>query len=394
MAKKTQDKDNEKKENTEATKNIIDALLGGYKESHYGHLKPKKVIIPSGSLKLDSYITVRSGMTLRMGGPAEVGKTSQSFLFASNFMQAMPKAKTIYVNAEAKLSEELQKNSGLKFVWEGKDWDFGTVLVLETNVCETVGDMLVSLLKTAYEQVEHICVIIDSIDMLVSIKDIDKTLEKGGKTPAGVNKLTKELFRKIGHLVRGYDALLIMITQYSATFNPDPYSKTPPSLMDGNNTHAINHQCSYALYYRPRTSKSFILEDDEKQADPVKNKILGVNAKVELKKTSTGNTGYTIEIPIKKGRVGNAIWIEKETADLIIAFEILSKAKGSWWAFDADIIKEAQSAGVTLQETINGVANIYTYLEENKDALNFLKGKVESFIKMCQNAEDESHEAV
>lgn len=389
MAKKNQDNNGDKKGNENITKNVLDALLGGYKDSHYGHLEPKSVIISSGSLKIDSVITVRTGTTIRMGGPAETGKTSQSFLFAANYMNTMPKAKTIYVNAEAKLSEELQKNTGLKFVWSGDEWEYGTVFVLETNVCETVGDMLVSLLKTAYEQGEHICIIVDSIDMLVSIKDLDKKMHEN-KSPAGVNKLTKDLFRKISHLIRGFDALLIMITQYSATFNPDPYSKTAPQLMEGNNTHAINHQCSCGLYYRQRGAKSYILEDDKAQPDPSNNKILGVNAKVELKKTSTSNTGYTIEVPIKLGRIGNAVWNEKEVADLIIAFQMLVPGKGSWWNFDADILKEAAGAKITLKETINGMKNIYAYLEEDKNAYLWLKKKVVELIRIHQNAEEES----
>ena len=387
MAKKTQEE--AVNNNSEVTKNVIDALLGGYKDTHYGHLKPKRIIIPSGSLKLDSFATVRSGTAIRNGGPPEAGKTSQAFLWAANYMTTLPKAKTVYVNAEAKLSEELQKNTGLKFVWKGEDWDYGTVLVLETNVCETVGDMLVSLLKTAYEQGEHICIIIDSVDMLVSVKDLDKKLTDN-KSPAGVNKLTKELLRKIGHLVRGFDAFLIFITQYAATFNPDPYSKTAPSMMEGNNVHGINHSCSYGFYYLQKTSKSYILEDEDAPPDPVKNKILGIYARVKLSKTSTGNTGYTIEIPIKKGRIGNAVWVEKEVTDLTLSYQILNKVSKGWFGFDPHIIKEAKADGVELKEKINGIANVYEYLETDTAAFQWLKKKVETLIRIKQSSENET----
>src|SRR4051812_37234582 len=131
MAKKTEEGPTG---NPEVSKNILGSLLNGYKETHYNFNKVSPVRIPSGSLIIDSIINVKTGTTLRMGGPAEVGKTSQSLLFADNFMKVMPKAKTVYVNAEAKFSEELQGRTGMKFVFDSEQWDYGTVFVLETNI--------------------------------------------------------------------------------------------------------------------------------------------------------------------------------------------------------------------------------------------------------------------
>jgi hypothetical protein len=123
---------------------------------------------------------------------------------------------------------------------------------------------------------------------------------------------------------------MIMITQYADTFTMSAYEKESPSLMDGNKTHALNHQASYALYYRPRTKSSLILEHDKDNPDVVKNKILGHIAKVEIKKSASDNTGYTLEIPIKKGRVGNAVWTEREIFDTLVTMESISKS-GSWY---------------------------------------------------------------
>jgi len=51
--------------------------------------------------------------------------------------------------------------------------------------------------------------------------------------------------------------------------------------------------------------------------------------KIEIKKSASDNTGYTIEIPIKKGKVGNAIWVEKELFDSLFLLGLVSK-KGAW----------------------------------------------------------------
>lgn len=370
--------------NSDASKNIIDAMLKGYADYHYNHITPKRVAISSGSLKIDSYARAYSGTIIRMGGPAEAGKTSQTLLFLSQYMLTLPKSKCIYIDAEFKLSDELKNRSGLTFVYSGEDWEYGTVLVLKTNFAEPIADFLQSALKTAYEQGEHIGIALDSVDMLQSVKEVDKQVG-APRTPAGINKLTKELFRRICPMINAYDALLIMITQFSSVFYPDQYAKKDPQMMDGNNTHALNHQCSLALYYRNKNKSDFILEDEKSMPDPVTNKILGTMAKVEIKKSATDSTGYMIEVPIKKGRVGNCVWVEKEAGDMILAYE-LAKKSGAWITFDNDIVKEAKAAGVDVKEKINGINALYDYLETDKAAREFLIGKVKFITNIRMSA--------
>ena len=381
MAKKTEEKE-DIKINPEVSKNLLGALLNGNKDKHFNFDKVPPTIIPSGSLIIDSCVTVKTGTTIRMGGPAEVGKTSQALLFADNYMKTMPKSKAIYVNAESKLSEELLGRTGMKFVYTNDEWDYGTVFVYETNVFDAVCNTLAPILKTAYEQGEHVAIIIDSVDMLTLASSQTNPIGEG-KRPAGVNYLTKEMFRIIAPQIRAYNALLIMITQYSAVFSLDPYAKKVPQMMEGNNTHALNHQSSCALYYRPRTKSNYIMENpDPKKAPDLKdNKILGLYATIDVRKSATDNTGYTIEVPIIKGRIGSAIWVEKEVADLVLAYE-LALSKVAWITFDANIIKEAAKSGVEIKEKINGINQLYEYLSDNKAVLNWLKGKVESITKL------------
>ncbi len=365
---------------SDASKNMLSALLKGYKETHYNFDSQPPTIITSGSLVLDSVVTVKTGTTLRMGGPAEVGKTSQALLFAHNYMAIMPRSKTIYVNAESKFSEELQGRTGMKFVFSGDEWDYNTVFVLESNVFDTICDILANLLKIAKDNGEHLCIIVDSVDMLTLAGNLEKKISDG-KKPAGVNYLTKELFRRISPQIRAFNALLIMITQYSATFKLDQYEKDVPNLMDGNQTHALNHQSSYALYYRPRYGGNYILENPkDKKPDPQTNKILGIYAKIDVRKSSSDNTGYTVEVPIVKGRIGNCVWTEKEVADMCVAYQLVSGA--GWLTFDEQIVKEAKSAGVEIKEKVNGINKFYEYLEENKPVCEWLKNKVTEITKL------------
>lgn len=369
----------EEKSNGDATKNTLNALLKGYSGTHFNHLETKSVRIPSGSLLLDTYIKIKSGMVLRLGGSAEVGKSSQAMLYAQNYMDTMPNSKTIYVSAEAKFSEEFQSRTGMKYVENAESWESGTVFVFKTNNFNTICNTLRSLLKTAHEQEEHLCIIIDSVDMLRLAGSDEKDIGES-KKPAGVNWLTKEMFRQIGQEIQAYNSLLIMITQYSATFSLDPYSKEPPQIMEGNNTHALNHQVSYAFYYRNRNRKDYILQDDNSPPHPVTNKIIGVKAKIDIRKSATDQTGITIEIPIKKGRVGNSIWIEKEVADLILGFGLAIK-KGAWISFDEGIIKKAKEDNVELKPQIQGLENFYQYFEKETAVFQWFLKEIKTVIQ-------------
>lgn len=358
------------------SKNLLGSLLQGYKDSHHNFNIQPQVVIPSGSLKLDFLAQIKTGTTIRMGGPAEVGKTSQSLLYAQNFMNTMPKSKTIYVNAEAKFGSEIQARTGMKFTMDSDTWEYGSVFIFQTNVFDTICNTLKSILTTMHEQGEHLCIIIDSVDMLKLKDSADKKIGEG-KKPAGVNWLTKEMFRQLGQEIQAFNSLLIMITQYADTFKLDPYAPETPHLMGGNNTHALNHQASYAFYYRPRAKSHYILEHEGEKPDLVKNKILGVNAMIDIKKSATDETGVTIEVPIKKGKVGNCIWTEKEIFDALIYWGLVTreKAKIEISKVVDDMAKEDK---IELKLKHIGLAQFSEYFETNPDKMEWIIKKIKS----------------
>jgi RecA/RadA recombinase len=391
----------------EISKSLLGAMLKseGIKETHWNLFNSEvPVIVSSGSLKMDNYLKVKTGTVIRMGGPAEVGKTSQALLFAANYMKTVPQSKTIYVNAEAKFSDEMKERSGLTYVKDAKDWNYGTVFILETNCFDTICDIIEAQYKSAVETGDHICVIIDSVDMLRLKSSMDKGIAEGRK-PAGVNYLTKEMFRRLTHYITALNGLLIMITQYSATFTMDQYTKEAPNLMDGNQTHALNHQSSYALYYQPRARSHYILESEDEKPDPIKNKILGVKVRVDIRKSSTDETGYMLEIPIKKGKVGNGVWVEKELFDALFLLGLVTRNKA--WIEMSDIItnwvneynKPIEEENAQIQKENKdrkkddqkplkpllqykpkhqGLAQFSQYFEDNPITLNWLVGKIKT----------------
>lgn len=369
-----------KKENEEVKINSSSALgdiLEATKGEHFNDIIPENIPISTGSLILDSLVTIRSGSIIRLcGSGAELGKTSEALVLAQNFMDKVDKSKTIYFKAESRLSPEIQARSGLKFVTQKEDWTYGTVFVFSINIFESVADGMEKILKASFEAGEKICFIIDSLDGLMLRNDSTKDLW-GNDSPkvAGVPLMLKLLFRRMGLPIAHYDALLIITTQYSAAIKLDPYSKDVPRQVEGSGGSAIGHQNDYTFYYTPRYQGDFLLEDQNAKPDLHKNKIVGVMSTIEIRKSATDVSGTRVKIPIKKGRIGCAIWSEREVVDMLLAFSLLIK-KGGWFALSEIMQTELTKQGFeNVPVQLQGINAWYAFLEENKLITKYLFDK-------------------
>ncbi len=379
-AKKKDASGEEKEEKQVSSQDLMDGLLKAGKSSHYNFDSPENSIISSGSMKLDAVIRVRAGSTIRLCGEgAEVGKTSQCLVFAREYMKTIPKSRTIFFTAESRLSPEIQARSGHRFVTETKDWEYGTILVVRSNVFELIADMMEKMLKSSRLSGDRFCMIVDSLDGLILEDDLSKASVRENTMVAGVPKLTKLLFRRIGLLNWAADGLLIVTSQYSANIRIDTYTKDIPRQGSAAGGASAGHQSDYTLMYLTRYGKELILEHPELKPDAYKNKTLGVFAPVEIKKSATEETGTIVRVPIKKGRVGNQIWIEKEVSELMIAYELVSKA-GSWLSFSRSLVEEAASEGFELIEKVQGLNKLDAYLEENPKILEWFRKRIMNII--------------
>jgi len=372
----------EKKEESHLSASDALSLVMNDKESKgniYNAIISEGTPIPSGSLLLDAAIQVRSGMVLRMvAKQPEAGKTQQSLVFAENYMNAMTKSKTIFVKAEGRLSKEMMARTGMKFVNTVEEWDYGTVFVLSCNVFETIAQVILTTIKNGYQNGEHICIIIDSMDGLILRADLEKGFD-GNPKVAGVPLLTKLLFRQLALPVNHYDALLIVTGQYAAEIKLDPYAPNVPRQASSSGGSSIGHQADYVLEFQPRYKGDLILEDEKQQPDLNSNKILGVWAKVAVRKSANDVTGITVQYPVKKGVIGQAHWRSKEVADVMIAYQMFTKG-GSWFTLDEETRSEALTAGVEMPEKIQGLNGVYSYFEENKAAMDYFYDKIKKII--------------
>jgi hypothetical protein len=109
---------------------------------------------------------------------------------------------------------------------------------------------------------------------------------------------------------------------------------------------------------------------------------VGNLVKIDIKKSATDTSGQRVEIPIKAGRVGNAIWAEKEVVDLAVGSFDMYKKSGSWFALNPDhpISKEAKEAGIALQEKVQGINGLYEYVENDKAVFEWLYAKFRKLV--------------
>ena len=71
--------------------------------------------------------------------------------YMKNFLK-MPKSKAVYFKAEGRLSDEMIKRCGIKFVFDYEEWEEGTCFVFESNIYETSVDLMRQLVSSNEEK--------------------------------------------------------------------------------------------------------------------------------------------------------------------------------------------------------------------------------------------------
>ena len=81
-------------------------------------------------------------------------KTSCALQFMKNFLDVQNDGrKGFLIKAEGRLSPEMIKRSGVKFVDNSEDWVEGTCFVFETNIYETAVDAMRQLVGKNEEKI-------------------------------------------------------------------------------------------------------------------------------------------------------------------------------------------------------------------------------------------------
>lgn len=371
----------EEESNQTVTPNdILNAELKANKDSHYNFVE--EIIIPkvsSGSLNVDLELGGGYGAGLqRFVGFTESGKSSSALELMRNFFIVVPKGRGVYVKAEGRLSEEVKKRSGLKFVYNTEEWSDGTCFVLETNTYDLVVNIMRQLIF-AEDRSTRYFFLLDSMDGLILKSDLEKEITEAGKV-AGAPALTKKFLQRCSNAMNKFGHICVMIGQVSAKVEIDPYAPKDTRQISATGGNAALHFANWIVQFEPRNQGDLILENPNEKPDLHKNRIIGHLCKIILKKTPNEKSNVMIKYPIRYNQTGgNSVWKEYEIVDIMLIYRLLTK-KGAWVSISEELVKEAAENGLTLKEQHNGQTAFRVYLEENPELTTWLFNKLKATI--------------
>ena len=348
----------------------LKSFLKENKEHHYNYEEEIDYKISSGSLNVDFEIGGGFGPGLhRFTGMNEGGKTSEALEVMKNFINR-PNSRGLYIKAEGRLSAEMRERSGIDFIFKEDDWKDDSCFVFESNIYETVLDLMRLLVGDNKNKTRY-CFVLDSLDGLIMKDDLKKDFQDAHKVAGGA-LLGAKFMQKMSIALAKRGHMAIFISQVRADIKLDPYSKAPIRQ-----TTAYWRKCSFAfanyiLEFEPRFKKDLILENQTQPIDKDKNKILGHNVKITVKKSPNEKTNYVLQYPIRYGRVGGtSIWVEKELIDMLYGWEYIHK-RGAWITADESFLELLKENNLEFPEKIQGEPKLSKLLEEDKELSKFL----------------------
>lgn len=359
---------------------LLEKFLKETKGQHYNFEDTIDYKVSSGSLQLDLVLDGGLGPGLhRFVGMNEGGKTSSALEFMKNMLNSIPKSKGFYIKAEGRLSPEMQKRSGVKFVFSAKDWVEGTCFVFESNIYEVVVDAIHQLVEQNEEKNKY-CFLLDSVDGLISKQDIEKSFYDSNKVAGGA-VIAANFMKRMSIKLAKRGHMAFFISQVRADITLDPYSKAPVRQTTATGGNALLHFANYIMEFEPRFKTDLIVQDPTKKTVDLKtNPIIGHWAKVTIKKSPNEKTNNKILYPIKYGRVGGkSIWVEKELIDLMYMWEFIRK-KGAWIMIEEELKELVKEVAPDLPNSIQGENNLFKTIESNENLSKFLVNYFKSNI--------------
>ncbi len=358
---------------------LISSFLKNNEKDHYNYEQEHDYKVSSGSLVVDYELGGGFGPGLhRFTGINEGGKTSEALEVMKNFLKTVPNGRGFYIKAEGRLSKEMRSRSGVDFVFDSDEWADGNCFVFECNIYETVVEALRMLVGKNTEGTKY-CFILDSVDGLIAKGDIDKPFVDSKKVAGGA-VIASDFMKRVSIALAKRGHMAIFVSQVRADIKLDPYSKAPIRQTSATGGNALLHFANFILEFEPCFKTDQILQKPNEKYDQEKNKIIGRYAKITVKKSPNEKTNSILSYPIIYGRKGGkSIWIEKEILDMMFLWDLANKKGAGWIEFDEDFIGMLKEQNMDFPTKIQGEAQLASFLEENKDAKEFL---VSYFKKM------------
>jgi RecA/RadA recombinase len=332
---------------------------------HYNFYDVEDYKISSGSLNLDMALGggLPSGAH-RFTGINEGGKTSCSLAFAKNFQKHFgDKGMIIYIKSEGRLSTEMLQRSGV-------NTDQDKFFIFDCNIFEKVFELIRELVFNNEDDKKYMF-IIDSVDALCRVGDIDKPFAESEQVAGGA-LITSVFLKKMVLPISKMGHTMILTSQVRVEVATNPYAARggPKTKEAGGN--AVKHYANFILEFQERYTSDMIFKNPSATTLDAKGEPIGHFCKIKFRKSVNEKTGSTVRYPIKYGQKnGSSVWRSREILDMLFLFKLITKS-GAWISVSEDLIKEMGSKGIDMPPKLQGDQKIIDFLEENKDAMDFL----------------------
>jgi RecA/RadA recombinase len=230
-------------------------------------------------------------------------------------------------------------------------------------VYETVFKIIKTLVKENSEAVRY-GIIIDSVDSLIPKNDLEKDFDEACKVAGGA-LLASKIMQRISLDMSKGGHMMILISQIRADIQIDPYAKKAYKNVSASGGHALMHYSNFIFEFEGRYNKDLILEKPNERYDPIKNKILGHEVKIIIKKSPNEKTNTLVTYPVMYGRKGgNSIWKEREIRDVMFENGLLLKS-GAWTSVDPSVIEEMDILDIEMPNKFQGRDSILKFMDDN-----------------------------
>lgn len=364
----------------DASSNQLNSFLKNNPKDHYNFAESVYYKVSFGSLKLDIELGGIGPGIHRFCGIKEGGKTSESLEIAKNFLEE-PNRRVIYLKCEGRLSKEMERRSGVKFVYgDPAEWKDGTCYVHESNKFESCLTLISQMVHDNEDKKQYLF-IVDSVDAMIRAGDVDKPYGDSHMVAGGA-VLLSHFFKHMALPISKYGHMVILMSQKRIDIPPTQRSAPRPEKYSGGN--AAMHQADLILEFLHRGTSygdEYFMEGANGVATE-DNRVIGHNCKIKVEKCANEKSQMVLTYPIKYGRVGGkSIWVEKEILDVLLSFGMVIKS-GAWFKFDPSVIEEAKKDGIDLPaEQVQGRAKIESVVTEQEGVCDYFFNKFKENLR-------------
>lgn len=324
--------------------------------------------VSTGSLKFDIFLDggYRPGISV-FGAPPEHGKTLQCLAWADKWLTKFGEnGEVYYYDTEGRMSV---RKLSLSPISKNKHFKTNFFLWSEGNIYEDIAEDIWRLVQETKGTERRLFFVIDSLNMVVCKRDLDKKLAEDEKMATEAT-LTTRLIKRVGPHMESNGHHLHVLRQIRANMQAShPHSKKTKSDSGG---YALQHQSSLTGDVQKiwRGANSNTIYDSSVTKPKASDPYVGHYHEIVFEKTPNEKSGQKVSIPIKRG---HGIWLEREIVDICLEWGLIQK-KGAWYSMEESIAKDCEAA-TEIKEAYKwqGLDKVIDFVEGNKSVCDFLE---------------------